>query len=264
MSHFVDEPNFAFLHELADLAGDIVMPMFRMPIAIENKESVGFDPVTDADKDAERHMRKAILARYPDDGILGEEFDAENLEAEGLWVLDPIDGTRAFISGLPTWGTLIGYRHLSGTQLGMMSQPFTGERYFGNGTNSFYKGPDGERSISTRKCPELSGATLFTTAPDIFNAEELLAFQRVEQSVRLSRYGVDCYAYCMVALGMADLVIEASLKPVDIAPLIPIIEGAGGIVTNWQGQSAFDGGQVVASGDADLHEKALALLGAKA
>lgn len=262
MSQITNEPDFAFLNELADLAGKTVMPLFRAPIAIENKEKDGFDPVTDADKDAERHMRKAILDRFPDHGILGEEFEAENLEADGLWILDPIDGTRAFISGLPTWGTLIGYRNISGHSLGMMSQPFTGERYFGDGTVSHYTGPGGDKVIKTRACRKLEDAVLFTTTPELFNEEEKRAFRRVENTVKLSRYGIDCYAYCMVALGMADLVIESALKPVDIAPLIPVIEGAGGYVSNWQGGSAFDGGQVIASATKELHELAIAMLAA--
>lgn len=256
----LSKPNFAFLHDLADVAGETVMPMFRTSLDVENKEADGFDPVTEADCAAERKMREEILKRFPQDGILGEEFEAKDLTADGLWILDPIDGTRAFISGLPTWGTLIGYRHKDGVQLGMMSQPFTQERYFGDGSTCFYKGPDGERALSTRACSSLNQATLFTTSPDIFDAQELAAFQKVEKAVQLSRYGVDCYAYCMVALGFADLVIEAALKPVDIAPLIPIVEGAGGVVTNWQGGSAFDGGQVVASANQSLHEQALALL----
>ena len=257
------EPDFAFLHQVADLAGEVVMPLFRAPILVENKEKNGFDPVTEADKDAERHMRRAILERFPDHGILGEEFEAENVQADGLWVLDPIDGTRAFISGLPTWGTLIGYRHVSGLELGMMSQPFTNERYFGDGQQSFYSGPGGERKLATRDCADLSEATLFNTSPDMFNDIEREAFRRVEDSVRLSRYGVDCYAYCMVAMGMVDLVIEAGLKPVDIAPLIPVIKGAGGIVTNWHGGSAVDGGQVIVAGCERVHEQALALLAAQ-
>ena len=260
MPNLAKVPDFAFLNALADVAGDVVLPLFRAPIAVENKEADGFDPVTEADREAERHMRQIIHERFPQDGVLGEEFDAVNLDADGLWVLDPIDGTRAFISGLPTWGTLIGYRNRNGLGLGMMSQPFTGERYFGDGHQSLYKGPGGDRVIRTRNCSDLSEATLFTTSPDLFAPDEELAYRRVETAVRLHRYGVDCYAYCMVAIGMADLVIEAGLKPVDIAPLIPVIEGAGGVVTNWEGGSAFDGGQVIAAGDAMLHEKALARL----
>ncbi|WP_319414204.1 histidinol-phosphatase [uncultured Cohaesibacter sp.] len=253
-------PDFDFLHQLADLAGETVMPLFRKAIEIENKLEGGFDPVTDADKQAELKMRGFIQAQFPGHGILGEEFEGKDLDADGLWVLDPIDGTRAFIAGLPTWGTLIGYRHQGGQSLGMMSQPFTKERFFGDGKKAFYQGPDGEHSVSSRKCSALGEATLFTTAPDIFAPDELAAFRKVEQKVRLSRYGVDCYAYCMLAIGMVDLVIEAGLKPVDIAPLIPLIEGAGGVVTNWQGNSAFDGGQVVATGDPDLHQSVLDLL----
>nr|WP_321482415.1 histidinol-phosphatase [uncultured Cohaesibacter sp.] len=253
-------PDFDFLHQLADLAGATVMPLFRKAIEIENKLDGGFDPVTDADKQAELKLRGLIQENFPSHGILGEEFEGKDLDADGLWVLDPIDGTRAFISGLPTWGTLIGYRHSGGQSLGMMSQPFTKERFFGDGTRAFYQGPDGKRPAQTRPCMAISDATLFTTAPDIFAPDELTAFQRVEGAVRLSRYGVDCYAYCMLAIGMVDLVIEAALKPVDIAPLIPLIEGAGGVVTNWQGGSAFDGGQVVATGDPALHQTVLDLL----
>lgn len=253
-------PDYAFLHKLADTAGETVLPLFRSPLDIENKEVGGFDPVTDADKNAEEQMRRIILNSFPDDGIQGEEFDDKDLDADGLWVLDPIDGTRAFISGLPTWGTLIGYRNRNGARLGMMSQPFTKERYFGDGKEAHYTGPDGARPIQVRACASLEQATLFTTTPDLFVGNERAAFDRVEGQVRLSRYGVDCYAYCMVAIGLADLVIETALKPVDIAPLVPVIEGAGGVVTNWQGGSALDGGQVVASGDARLHEQVLTIL----
>lgn len=257
------QPDYDFLNQLADLARDAVMPLFRSPIAVENKEEFGFDPVTEADKNAELQMRQAILARFADHGILGEEFENENLDADGLWILDPIDGTRAFISGLPTWGTLIGYRHKNGTKLGMMSQPFTGERYFGNGAEGFYEGPEGKRVLKTRASHDLGEATLFTTTPALFDGDELTAYQRVEDKARLTRYGTDCYAYCMVALGYGDLVVESALKPVDIAPLIPIIEGAGGVVTNWTGGSAFDGGQVIAAANEQLLEQTIALLAGK-
>ncbi len=236
------------------------MPLFRSPIQVDNKEEGGFDPVTDADREAELQMRRHIHERFPDDGILGEEFEAEQLDASGRWILDPIDGTRAFISGLPTWGTLIGYFHEDGTKLGMMSQPFTGERFVGDGTRSLYMGPDGERTLRVRECSGLAQATLFTTTPALFNEAEMPAYLAVENAVQLARYGVDCYAYCMVALGMADLVVEAALKPVDIAPLVPVIEGAGGIVTNWRGGSPLEGGQVIAAGNAKVHAEALALL----
>ncbi|MCV6576013.1 MAG: histidinol-phosphatase [Cohaesibacter sp.] len=258
------KPDQSFFHSLADIAGETVLPFFRRSIVIDNKEQDDFDPVTEADREAERRMREMIAGTFPEDGILGEEFASERLDADGLWILDPIDGTRAFISGLPVWGTLIGYRHKDGTQMGMMSQPFTSERFFGDGHHSFYAGPDGRSPLQSRACANLSDATLFTTTPALFDAQERAAYDKVEGAARLARYGVDCYAYCMIALGMADLVIETALKPVDIAPLIPIIEGAGGIVTNWQGGSAFDGGQVVACGDKQLHEQVLDMLAIKA
>lgn len=261
---FSSKPDDSFFHSLADIAGETVLPFFRRSIAIDNKEPDDFDPVTEADREAERRMREMINGTFPQDGILGEEFEAERLDADGLWVLDPIDGTRAFISGLPVWGTLIGYRHSDGTSMGMMSQPFTSERYFGNSEVSYYTGPGGKRRLETRSCSSLSEATLFTTTPALFTKEERAAYDRVEAACRLPRYGVDCYAYCMVAHGMADLVIEAALKPVDIAPLIPVIEGAGGIVTNWEGGSAFDGGRVVACGDKDLHQQVLNVLADRA
>lgn len=256
----IAKPDQSFFHSLADIAGETVLPFFRRSIVIDNKEQDDFDPVTEADREAERRMREMISGTFPQDGILGEEFEAERLDADGLWVLDPIDGTRAFISGLPVWGTLIGYRHMDGTQMGMMSQPFTSERFFGDGQQSFYSGPGGKRAIQSRACKTLSEATMFTTTPALFQGQEREAYDRVEEACRLPRYGVDCYAYCMVALGMADVVVETALKPVDIAPLIPVIEGAGGIVTNWQGGSAFDGGQVVACGDKALHEQILDML----
>ncbi|WP_319532350.1 histidinol-phosphatase [uncultured Cohaesibacter sp.] len=253
-------PDVAFLHSLADVARDVVMPLFRSEMKVDNKEVSGFDPVTDADRQAELQMRKRIHERFPDHGILGEEFESEQLDASGRWILDPVDGTRAFIAGLPTWGTLIGYFHEDGTKLGMMSQPFTGERFVGDGSSSFFSGPGGDRVLKVRACADLSEATLFTTTPAMFNAAELPAYLNVERSVRLARYGVDCYAYCMVAMGMVDLVVESALKPVDIAPLVPVIEGAGGIVTNWRGGSPLDGGQVIAAGSAEVHQQALAYL----
>ena len=199
-------------------------------------------------------MRALILRDLPDHGILGEEYGSERLDAEHVWVLDPIDGTRAFISGLPVWGTLIGLTRAKKPVLGMMHQPFTGERFVGDGARAWYRGPDGARDLEARACERLEDAVLFTTSPSLFVGEERTAFDRIESTVRLSRYGVDCYAYCMVAAGFVDVVIESGLKPYDIVALIPVIEGAGGVVTSWTGGSAADGGRVVASGDPRLHD----------
>ncbi|WP_244472000.1 histidinol-phosphatase [Prosthecomicrobium hirschii] len=256
----------AFLDQLADAAGKAILPHFRTPMAVEDKTEAGtgrrFDPVTVADRAAETAMRSLIGLHHPQHGILGEEFGSERTDAEHVWVLDPIDGTRAFISGVPVWGTLIGLKTNGVPSLGMMAQPFTGERYAGDTRRAWYRGPDGEKVLKSRACAELADAVLFTTTPALFEGPDQEAYRRVEASVRLARYGCDCYAYCMVAAGHVDLVVEAGLQAYDIVALIPVIEGAGGVVTNWTGGSAADGGKVVASGDPRLHEKALRLLAA--
>ncbi len=257
----VDAALVAFLDRLADAAGAAVMPHFRSRLAVENKLSGdAFDPVTVADRAVEEAMRGLIGAELPDHGILGEEYGSERLDAEHVWVLDPIDGTRSFITGLPVWGTLIGLKHRGRPVLGMMAQPFTGERFAGDGRRAWYRGPEGERAISTRSCERIEDAVLFTTTPSLFTAAERPAYDRVESRVRLARYGIDCYAYCMVAAGFADVVIEAGLQPYDIVALIPVVEGAGGVVTSWTGGTAADGGRVVASGDPRLHDRILRLL----
>jgi myo-inositol-1(or 4)-monophosphatase len=253
-----DTEDFAaFLDRLAKAASEAIMPHFRAGIAVANKETAHFDPVTAADKAAEVAMRRLINAHFPDHGIIGEEFGSENPDAEFVWVLDPIDGTRSFISGLPVWGTLIGLKRDGVPILGMMCQPFTGERFAGDGTKAWYTGPGGARTLQSRTCATLSSASLFTTTPALFESADRLAYDRVEAAVRLARYGCDCYAYCMVAAGHADLVIESGLHTYDIVALIPILKGAGGELTDWQGGPATGGGRVVASGDRRLHDTVL-------
>ena len=255
------EDLVAFLDDLADASGRAILPWFRSRLEVENKLSgAQFDPVTVADKAAEEAMRRLIGERFPDHGILGEEFGREREDAEHVWVLDPIDGTRAFISGLPVWGTLIGLKHHGRPVLGTMHQPFTGERFTGDGRRAWYRGPDGVRELAARPCTRLDEAVLFTTTPAMLKGDDRIAYDRVESRVRLARYGVDCYAYCMVAAGFVDVVIEAGLQPYDIVALIPVIEGAGGVVTDWDGNSAVDGGRVVVCGDRRLHETVLRLL----
>ncbi len=250
----------AFLHTLADLAGAKILPLFRHLAGVENKAATGFDPVTVADRAAEAVMREAILTRFPEDGIFGEEFGVVHDDAEAVWILDPIDGTRAFIAGLPTWGVLIGRRAGGRATHGMMAQPYVGERFWGNGSAAFWSGPTGSGQLKTRACPDLASAMTLTTSPTLFTGAEEAPYQRIAEAVRHVRFGTDCYGYAMVAAGQADLCVECGLKTYDIAALIPIVEGAGGIVTNWTGGPAIDGGQVVASGDPRVHEAALTLL----
>jgi myo-inositol-1(or 4)-monophosphatase len=250
-----------FVDKLASAAGEAIRPFFRTTLGVQNKSGPGgFDPVTEADRAAETAMRSLIRKTFPAHGIIGEEFGDERADASYVWALDPIDGTKAFISGMPNWGTLIGLLKEGEPVYGMMCQPFIGERFTGDGAAARYRGPAGDRKLMARKCPALSEAVLFTTSPLLMNAAERALFGRVEKAVRLSRYGGDCYAYCMVAAGHIDLVVEAGLKPYDIMALIPIIEGAGGIVTCWDGSAAKAGGRIVAAGDKRVHEQALKLL----
>jgi histidinol phosphatase-like enzyme (inositol monophosphatase family) len=251
----------AFVDELATVAGEAILPFFRTALTVENKKLKGsFDPVTAADRAAETAMRAMIRKTFPAHGIVGEEFDDVKSDAAYTWVLDPIDGTKSFIAGMPVWGTLIGLCRDEIPVYGMMAQPFIGERFTGDGARAKYRGPAGERKLMTRKCASLDDAVLFTTSPHLFKTEDRACYDRVEKCVQLPRYGGDCYAYCMVAAGTVDLVIEAGLDAYDIVALIPIIEGAGGIITNWQGESAAKGGRIVAAGDKRVHEAALELL----
>jgi myo-inositol-1(or 4)-monophosphatase len=251
----------AFVDELATVSGEAIRPFFRTSLSVENKARDGaFDPVTAADRAAEQAMRTLIRQNFPSHGIIGEEFGDHRSGAPYVWVLDPIDGTKSFIAGMPAWGTLIGLLKDGAPVYGMMHQPFIGERFAGDGQSAHYRGPAGERRLTARKCASLSEAILFTTSPLLMSIEERALFESVQAKTRLSRYGGDCYAYCMIAAGFVDLVIETGLKAHDIVALIPIIEGAGGIVTDWSGDSAVKGGRIIAASDKRVHGEALALL----
>ncbi|MFG1401435.1 histidinol-phosphatase [Xanthobacter sediminis] len=250
-----------FVHKLATVSGEAILPFFRTTLGVEDKSrGKAFDPVTEADRAAEQVMRHLIRATFPSHGIIGEEFDNVDTDAPYVWALDPIDGTKSFIAGLPAWGTLIGLLKEGDPVYGMMHQPFIKERFFGDGASARYRGPAGERALRVRDCGRVEDAILFTTSPRLMNMTDRAAFSRVEEQARLSRYGGDCYAYCMLAAGLVDLVIETELKDHDIVALIPIIEGAGGVVTSWEGGSPAQGGRVVAAGSRAVHEQALRIL----
>jgi histidinol-phosphatase len=251
----------AFVDELATVSGETILPFFRTALSIEDKGRPGsFDPVTAADHAAEAAMRTLIRRTFPDHGIIGEEYGRERADAEYVWVLDPIDGTKSFISGMPAWGTLIALLRSGEPVFGVMNQPFTRERFSGDGGRANYRGPAGARGLRVRPCADLATAVLFTTSPRLMNASDRASFERVEQVARLSRYGGDCYAYCMLAAGHVDLVIETELKPYDVLPLVPIITGAGGVITSWEGGPPHAGGRIVAAGDKRVHAAALAML----
>jgi myo-inositol-1(or 4)-monophosphatase len=251
----------AFVDELATLSGETILPFFRTALSVEDKSrGRGFDPVTAADRAAESAMRTLIRRSFPAHGIVGEEFGEDRADAEYVWVLDPIDGTKSFISGMPAWGTLIGLTHFETPVFGMMHQPFTRERFSGDGGAARYRGPAGERTLQTRRCAALADAVLFTTSPRLMTGRDRDVFAKIEDKVRLSRYGGDCYAYCMLAAGHVDLVIETELNPHDIIPLIPIITGAGGIVTTWEGGAPENGGRIIAAADKRVHAAAREIL----
>lgn len=248
----------AFLDRLATASGEAILPFFRTSLGVEDKtHGAGFDPVTAADTSGESVMRTLIRETFPAHGIIGEEHGDLNPDAEYVWVLDPIDGTRSFILGMPVWGTLIGLMRNGRPCYGMMHQPFIGERFSGDGGHASYRGPAGERRLRTRGCERLADAMLMSTSPTMFDGAEREAFDSVSHEARLTRWSGDCYAYCMLAAGHVDLVVEADLKPFDIVALIPIVEGAGGVVTTWDGGSPAAGGRIVAAGDKRIHEAAL-------
>ncbi len=241
-------------------AGAATLPFFRAETVIQNKlEGAGFDPVTEGDKAAELVLRESIGKAYPSHGICGEEFGLE--DGNGLtWVIDPIDGTRAFMSGMLHWGLLLGLFDGERPIVGVMYQPYTEELWCGDGQRAEFRRAGNSRVLQTRSCADISDAVLTTTSPNYFKGEEGEAFRRLESSVKLSKYGGDCYIYGMLAMGFVDLATDGTLNPYDIQGLIPIIEGAGGVVTTYAGGNPSLGGTVLAAGNAELHRLALDVL----
>ncbi len=251
----------ATAHELADVARVATLQYFRSrDLAADTKETQRFDPVTAADRLSEERMRSVLARRRPDDAILGEEFGIQSGTTGLTWVLDPIDGTRGYLSGTPTWGVLISVRDAEGPLYGIIDQPYIGERFEGGLGRAQMKGPMGESPLAVRSPRPLSQAILFSTFPEVGTPEEGAAFRRVAPLARLVRYGTDCYAYALIAAGQIDLVIEAGLQAYDVQAPIAVIEAAGGIVTDWQGRPAYDGGQILAAASRQVHDEALALL----
>lgn len=266
----VDSETLAFAHRLADAAGEIIRPYFRQRIDVADKRPVihgvpVFDPVTEADKNAEKAIRAIIDRERPADGILGEEFGEKKGSNAYRWVLDPVDGTRAFIAGRHEWGSLIALEEDGRPALGVLDQPVLGERFVGaNGKTELFQNGSVAR-LQTRRCANLSDAILCATHPDAFSAPgEALSFRRVQKAVRMSRWGGDCYIFGAMVLGFVDLIVESMFHRWDVAALVPIVEGAGGVITNWQGGTCYEGGQVIAAGDPRVHAEAMKLLNAGA
>jgi histidinol phosphatase-like enzyme (inositol monophosphatase family) len=253
----------AFLIELNRATAAHILPLFRAAHGLRDKGRPGaFDPVTEADVGAERIIRAMIAQRYPQHGVIGEELGEDRPDAEFVWVLDPVDGTRAFIAGLPTWCTLIGLRWQGRPVLGSIGQPYVGELYLGHAGGSRLISRDGERALAVRACPTMAQAVIATTDPEgCFDAPERRAWSQVRAAARLARTGCDAYAFAQVAAGCMDLALEAGLKAWDIEAIIPVIEGAGGVVADWRGEPlGRDGGQVAAAGDRACLAAAVELL----
>lgn len=249
-------------HALADAARVETLRHFRTAIMSEEKNAPGvrFDPVTVADRASELAMRAILATMRPDDGILGEEFGTTAGNSGLQWVLDPIDGTRGYISGTPTWGVLISVADHSGPLYGIIDQPFIGERFEGGFGIARVVGPMGEFALQTRPARALSEAILLSTFPEIGTPADRAGFGAVSAQAKLTRYGMDCYGYALLAAGQVDLVVEAGLLPYDVQAPIAVIQAAGGIVTDWQGRPCPQGGRVLAAANMAIHAEALALL----
>lgn len=260
--HSIDfEKIEAVLRQAGAAAADHTLPLFRTPLAIDNKLHAGFDPVTEADKGAETVMRGIIADAFPDHAIIGEEWGTTG-ESRYSWIIDPVDGTRAFISGAPVWGTLIGFAIDGVAVAGLMSQPFIGEEFLAVPGRSTYRRGELLRTNQTSGQTELSSARVFTTTPNLFQGEHWSKWLAVEQGTRLQRFGMDCYGYALLAAGQADLVIEPYLNTYDIAALVPIIREAGGAIACWDGSEPSGGGNVIAAATPELLDKALELVNA--
>ena len=263
------EPFDTFVLALNAAAAEVILPIFRGDLGLERKTSQrnDFDPVTDADKGAEAAMRRLIGARFPEHGVIGEEYGEDRPDAEFVWVLDPIDGTRAFVAGLPVWTTLIALRHRGVPVLGSIGQSFLGEVFIGHAGGSRLITRGQTQALKARSDVSLAEAVIATTDPDIYLADPAMvsAWSRLRAAARLARLGCDAYAYAMVAAGQIDLVVEASLKCWDIDAAIPLLEGAGAVCANWRGEPIGSaGGQVALAGSRVLLEEAVKILQAAA
>jgi histidinol phosphatase-like enzyme (inositol monophosphatase family) len=258
----VSDDLIAFANRLADTSGAVIRPLFRQRIDVAHKQGRhDFDPVTEADKGAERAIRELVSRERPDDGVLGEEFPETPGSSGYRWILDPVDGTRAFITGRHEWGSLIALEKDGKPVLGILDQPVLGERFVGVNGGARLIQAGKASSLEVRPCASLSEAILCATDPGAyFSREQLAAFSRVDSVTKMTRYGGDCYLFAALALGFVDVVIEANFHAWDVAALIPLVEGAGGIITDWRGGSAQSGKTILACGDKRVHTEAMRLL----
>lgn len=248
----------AFAKELAAASAEAILPHFRSTLAVDNKLGEGWDPVTEGDRAAERVIRKKIEERYPDHGIIGEEFGNKEAKSAYTWVLDPIDGTRAFVIGMPSWATLIGLYRDGQPHMGVMNQPFVGDMFFGGPQGAFLNHRGQERQIRCAAAKPLAAALAGTTSPHLY--ADAKAFDSLRSKARLMRYGGDAYFFTLLAAGTLDIAMDAGLQIYDIAALIPIIRGAGGVVGTWDGKDPAHGGNILAASCQSLFDEAHAIM----
>ena len=259
----IDWQHYArFAEMLAVAAAGEIIPHFRTRPGMDNKLDSGFDPVTAADRAGERAMRALIESTFPDHGIVGEEYGDRPARSPFTWILDPVDGTRSFVCGMTSWATLVGLAYEGRPMVGVMHQPYVGEIFSGSPAGSFLKHAGRIARLSTSPTASLASSIATTTAPRLYRSERQKNFlEAVNQAVRFMRYDGDSYFFCMLAAGQIDLALDAGLQPYDIAPLLPIIEGAGGVVATWDGDCAAGGGDILAAANPELFDQAKALLG---
>ncbi|WP_395687294.1 inositol monophosphatase family protein [Aestuariivirga sp.] len=253
-----------FAITLAHQAAGAILPYFRRNTEIQEKDGPVWDPVTEGDRAGERIIRSLIEKQYPDHAIHGEEYGVKDGRSPFTWVLDPVDGTRAFVCGMPTWATLIGLSFEGRPVLGLMNQPVVGDMFFGNPSGAWHDYRGHVTKMSTRSGVELARATIGTTAPELYRSREnQRRFQTLREAARLTRYGGDSYFFCMVAAGHIDIAMDCGLQPYDITPLLPIITGAGGVAAEWTGGNLSHGGNVITAGSDSLLAEALAIMAHK-
>jgi myo-inositol-1(or 4)-monophosphatase len=250
-----------FAIALANASAAEILPYFRRNTAVDVKVGDVWDPVTEGDRAGERIIRKMIEQRYPDHGILGEEFGIKEARSPFTWVLDPVDGTRSFVCGMPTWATLIGLSYEGRPALGLMNQPVVGDMFYGSPEGAWHDYRGTTSHIAVRKGIPLSRASIGTTAPELYrSAENQQRFQALKARAQLTRYGGDAYFFCMMASGHIDIAMDCGLQPYDITPLLPIVTGAGGCAAEWTGGDLAKGGNVITAGSRELLDEAMAIM----